>query len=101
MPTINLGKKKQRDRTFNKQAHQDIYQDKRWKRLVAVKKRLNPLCERCEGLGVVTQMKEVHHIVPFESDFDRREELAFDIDNTMSVCTPCHKILDREFKYKK
>jgi 5-methylcytosine-specific restriction enzyme A len=101
-PTINLGKKRQRDKTVQKQRYQDIYQDKRWKRLVATKKRNNPLCERCESMGFTRQVDEVHHIRPFEwgIDDDERDSLAFDYDNLESLCGPCHNVRHFELKNK-
>ena len=93
MPTINLGKKK-RDTvpTQTKGQYQDIYQEKRWKNIVAAKKRTNPLCERCEAKGQVTPMDEVHHTIPFiwGRTPEEVESLAFDFDNAESVCDPCH-----------
>jgi len=92
MPTINLGKKKKRDRTFNKQKFQGIYQDKRWKRVRGRKFRANPLCEDCEREGVVRQTEEVHHI----RGVDDFPDEAFEIDNLMSLCVEHHKKRDRK-----
>lgn len=100
MPTINLGKPKRRDKTVNKKAQQAIYQDPRWKRLRASKIQDNPLCECCEAKGIVTQTQEVHHKKPWETGAtpEEQEELAFDYNNLLSVCTPCHKEEDRKIK---
>lgn len=100
MPTINLGKKKKRDRSFAKIIYQDIYQDKRWKRLVAWKLKEKPTCERCTSLGLTSATKEVHHKIPFDwgRDDEEKETLAFDYDNLESLCTPCHNIRHIELK---
>jgi 5-methylcytosine-specific restriction protein A len=101
MPTIKLLQKK-RDNvpTQRKGKYQDIYQDKRWKKLVAQKKRANPLCERCESLRKVKPMDEVHHKIPFA--FGRTpeevESLAFDWENLESLCEPCHELRHKELK---
>jgi 5-methylcytosine-specific restriction endonuclease McrA len=102
MPTIKLLKKKKRDKTISKQRHQDVYQDKRWKRLVAWKKKVNPLCERCESQGFTRQMDEVHHKKPFEWGIDEaeKESLAFDADNLESLCGPCHDVRHLELRTK-
>jgi 5-methylcytosine-specific restriction protein A len=104
MPTIKLLKRK-RDSvpTKRKQDYQEIYQDKRWKKIVAAKKRINPLCEEHEKLGRVIQLQEIHHRIPFEwgrSD-EEMELLAFDIDNTESVCEKCHEELHKQLKINK
>lgn len=39
--------------------------------------------------GMVVTAKEVHHIKPFEIDYDL--SLAYDYDNLISLCVECHK----------
>lgn len=99
MPTINLPKKKDyRVPTLRKAKYQDIYQDKRWKKLRAEKLRCFPLCERCEGKGTVNTASEVHHKLPFDRGVTQEQidELAFDFDNLMSLCIPCHSEIHDE-----
>jgi len=101
MPTINLGKRK-RDSvpTKRKQEYQEIYQDKRWLKLRNHKRRVDPLCERCEKMNHVTPMKEVHHKKPFQEGRTKAEieDLAFDWDNLESVCEVCHEARHKELK---
>jgi len=80
--------------TVRKGKYQDIYQDKRWKNIVREKKRMNPLCERCESNNKVVPLTEIHHIIPFDwgTTSEEVESLAFDFDNTKSVCSECHNI---------
>jgi 5-methylcytosine-specific restriction protein A len=103
MPTIKLLKKR-RDSvvTNHKQKYQNVYQDKRWKFIVVSKKRVNPLCERCEKNGKVVQMQEVHHVIPFETGKTAEEvdRLAFDWDNVESLCEPCHEARHKKLKNK-
>jgi 5-methylcytosine-specific restriction protein A len=100
MPVINLGKRKQRERTVNKELYQDIYQDPRWRKLRAAKIAENPLCEICEKKGKTVLTQEVHHIRPFQTGATPAEVeiLAFDLDNLQSLCTPCHKTEDQEIR---
>lgn len=57
----------------------------------------NPLCERCLEMGIVRQMREVHHIIPI--DIERPNEgLIYGWDNLMSVCISCHKEIHVELK---
>ena len=86
--------------TKRKQEYQDIYQDKRWRSIIAAKKRTNPLCERCEKKGRVTPMSEVHHKKPFQWGRTREEieDLAFDFDNTESICNKCHDEAHKELR---
>lgn len=98
MPTINLpDRSRKRVSTTAKKEAQQIYQDKRWRPLREEKLRCNPLCERCESLGVSRFAKEVHHIVAFMSaaSLTHRDRLAFDFDNLRSLCVDCHKFEER------
>ena len=101
MPTIKLLKRK-RDpvRTIKKGEYQGIYQDRRWLKLRNQKRRVNPLCERCERKGKVTPMAEVHHKKPFQEGRTPAEveALAYDWYNLESVCEPCHEEAHKELK---
>lgn len=95
MPTINLGTPKRRDYTIDKRKYQDVYQDRRWKKLRAFKVLNNPICEICESQGKVVQAQEIHHIIPFEiyNEVEDIERLAYDYDNLISLCIEHHKKL--------
>lgn len=99
MPTINLGRKKPRERTYNKGAYQDVYNTPRWKGLRAEKVRNNPLCEECLRKGIVKQTEEVHHIIPIDID-NLDEDLAYGYDNLISLCIPCHKEAHRKLSHQ-
>jgi 5-methylcytosine-specific restriction protein A len=101
MPTIKLLKKKNnRVPTTAKRKYQDVYQDKRWKRMRAEKMRCNPVCERCENMKRTTPTAEVHHVVPFEwgRNPDEIERLSFDWHNLMSLCKECHTVVHEIMK---
>lgn len=101
MPTIKLLQvKRKRVKTTRKGKYQEIYQDKRWKKLRSAKLRVNPLCERCESGGRVNQASEVHHVIPFDRGVtpEQTEEFAFDFDNLMSLCIPCHSEIHEQLK---
>jgi 5-methylcytosine-specific restriction protein A len=62
-----------------------------WRRLreVALRRDFH-LCQRClETKNRPTPATEVHHIV----GIDIAPELRLDIDNTLSLCGPCHKLI--------
>lgn len=99
MPTISLGKRKPRERTINKNMYQNVYQDKRWVRVRALKFSNNPLCELCLLKGIVTVTQEIHHIIPIDV-YNLDEYLAFDIDNLQSLCTKCHAEIHKELREK-
>ena len=88
MARIKLIKSK-RPVTVNKREYQKVYNTRRWKDLRARKMADNPICEECERKGKTTPAKEVHHIIPFEIDYDL--SLAYDYDNLVSLCVECHK----------
>ena len=103
MPTIKLQQvKKASVKTTRKGLYQDIYQDRRWRKLRAAKLRNNPLCERCEDNERATPAIEVHHRIPFDRGINKEEieMLAFDYDNLKSVCNDCHDLEHEELKNK-
>ena len=57
--------------------------DAHWRKVRALKLRMNPLCERC---GMVAQV--VHHI----KEVDARPDLRLDLGNLESLCRRCHEI---------
>lgn len=99
MPTINLGKKKPRERTYNKAAYQSVYNTPRWVAVRAAKVREDPLCEECLKEGLVRQVEEVHHIIPIDIDCID-EELVYGFDNLISLCIPHHKEAHRKLSHQ-
>ena len=74
-----------------------IYHTKQWRRIRAVKIKLNPYCQHCARHKRATPAAMVDHIVPIEHGGD-----PFNIDNTQSLCNRCHAIKTAEDnrKYK-
>ena len=70
----------------NRPNSKDRGYDRTWARLRRMKLNANPLCEECERNGIVTQAKEVHHIIPI----DERPELRLVWENLESLCIACH-----------
>ena len=64
--------------------HKHIYNGERWKRVRAIKLRMNPLCEYCpnESRKVAT---EVDHFIAISDGCD-----PYDLDNLRSTCASCH-----------
>src|SRR4051812_16494229 len=67
-----------------------IRSSNRWQRLRRLYMAAHPLCERCLSLGITTAAEQVHHKVPLRID----PSLAFTESNLMSVCRPCHEIVE-------
>jgi 5-methylcytosine-specific restriction protein A len=63
-----------------------FYACARWKKVRAWKLDQNPLCERCEAVGLTELAVHVHHV----RDRRAHPELAFDGDNLESLCVRCH-----------
>lgn len=64
-----------------------FYQTGEWKALRAARfSYANGLCECCQRKGIAREGKEVHHIVPIETDWTRRLEF----NNTILLCSDCH-----------
>lgn len=70
-----------------------MIQSKRWKVLRKKKIESSPICEECNGKGIIESATEVHHIIPVEtaSSVTGMEYLMFDMDNLRSLCHKCHR----------
>lgn len=101
MPTINQ-KTRKTDYTIsqNKIDYQKIYQDRRWKLIRQFMLREHPLCQECEKKNRVTPATQVHHVIPFDTGRNQKEveSLAFDLDNTMTVCDECHAAIHQNLR---
>ena len=66
----------------------------RWKKLSELYRSENPVCE--DPFDVhwdrIVQSEEVHHIKPIATFAD----LAFDWDNLIALCRPCHERAEKE-----
>lgn len=93
MPTINKPKKTRKNENTLRRERMEIYNTARWRELRLAKLMRDPLCEMCLKEGRVTPTEDVHHIVSFMTVYERdaRLRLAFDYDNLMSLCKPCHQ----------
>ncbi len=93
MAWINKPKKKKIDYALKRKDRMKIYNSQRWRDLREWKFTHNPLCEMCEREERITPADDVHHIVSFMSTDDpvKRNWLAYDFDNLMSLCDRCHQ----------
>lgn len=55
-----------------------------WKRIRDRHIAAHPLCEQCKSNDTITLAQQVHHIKPLSQGGTN------DVDNLMSLCTPCH-----------
>lgn len=69
---------------------QAFYNSTRWKKLRALKLRIDPLCEHCLKHDRTTAAKHAHHIKKVRTHWN----LRFALRNLMSVCGPCHPKLE-------
>lgn len=79
--------KRKRDRAYDGKRGTSAQRgyDARWERIRLMKLRENPLCEICDGNGIITEATEVHHIVPIGDGGE-----IYAIRNLMSLCHSCH-----------
>ncbi len=82
--------KRERNRTYDKRREKnisDFYHSKQWQRLRLVAlQRDNYLCQDCLKEKTIRKAEHVHHIDEVKDKWERR----LDIDNTVSLCQPCH-----------
>lgn len=88
-------RQKQQSKGWTKASQDGFYTSKEWIALRDYKRLLNPICERCEKMNVITPMEVVDHITPVEVS----EELKLSLDNLQSLCRSCHTIKTREDQY--
>ena len=70
-----------------------VYQSRRWQAVRSLKLERHPICERCAGQGRATYVNlQIHHIKKVKD----HPELAFDLDNLMTLCPGCHATVERE-----
>lgn len=72
-----------------------LYSLQRWRgkrglRIMFLKE--NPLCVRCEGMGITTPAEEVDHVMPHHDN----EARFFDWNNLQGLCKPHHSAKTRE-----
>lgn len=72
--------------TYNEKFSQ-FYNSSEWKNLRNQKfYDADGLCELCKKNKIIKQGKEVHHIIPIETDWSKR----LDYDNLILLCNDCH-----------
>ena len=91
MPTIKRLSKN--NKTESKKEAQSIYNTPEWKKLRRAKYSKNPLCEKCLLNNIIKPTEEIHHIIPISRGNNQLEkkELAFNMNNLISLCKECHK----------
>ena len=88
MPLKPPAKKQERPATqYSKGAVGDFYSSSAWIKLRNLKRRLNPLCENCEKLGLLTPFHTIDHIKPISEG-----GAPLDMDNLQTLCKQCHAI---------
>jgi len=75
-----------------------IYDTRTWRKFRAyILARDNFLCQRCLKKNILTAGDTVHHWKPVE-DYP---ELAYDPDNCITWCAPCHSSYERKSEKRK
>ena len=96
MPWINKPIKKNNiNISDNRKERQKIYQTSNWKKLRLAQITNHPLCQICLDKGIIKAAVDVHHIISFmtTNDLLKRNELAFNPDNLLSLCKECHQMI--------
>lgn len=79
--------------------HSWVYNDARWRGPWGIRTQrltMEPTCRFCRQNGTIVEATVVDHVVPHRGD----EKLAFDIDNTQSLCGSCHNSEKQQLEKK-
>lgn len=72
-----------------RERYKHFYQQKEWRELrQQVFIEANGLCEECLKKNIITEGKEVHHIISIKSDWSKR----LDRSNLILLCDECHRL---------
>jgi 5-methylcytosine-specific restriction protein A len=82
---------------IEKQQRQKIYNTQRWVKLRKEILIQHPICQRCG----VRLSEHVHHIISFMnySGYERIA-VAYNSDNLMALCEPCHRLMHKRHENK-
>jgi 5-methylcytosine-specific restriction protein A len=72
--------------TRSKVERDRFYTGSSWRRTRAAFLSAHPLCLDCEAKGLLTAATIPHH----DKERLARPDLAFDFDNLVPLCSPCH-----------
>ena len=99
MPVIELPPKRKRSAkergykpTERAAMASNLYNTDTWRRIRKAYLMEHPLCEVCSELGKVTYATECHHhneIADAQNPLEAKDR-AFDSNNLVAVCKPCH-----------
>lgn len=94
---MNLTKKQVTTTNEVSEDKSKYYGSNKWKQLRNRKLKEQPLCELCLQNGITKPAKEVHHTIKFYDQLDdnMRWLLFLDPENTVSVCSKCHKAIHK------
>jgi 5-methylcytosine-specific restriction protein A len=92
---VNINERYCTEHTTNKKPfesairfNESLYNTTQWRRLRNKKIKEQPYCSKCGASKLETRL-EVHHLIPPKGN----EELFFNEDNLLVVCTNCHKVI--------
>lgn len=92
MATLNKTNNKRYKQHGKAKEIYDLYNTETWRKLRLGYLMEHPLCEECLKTDKLSPAKEVHHVTPISTAFDKlgMMELAYDPQNLMSLCSECH-----------
>lgn len=69
-----------------------LYDTHRWRKLRGLLLRSNPLCKRCENMGIVKVASVIDHTIPA-----RVYEDFYNTNNLVPVCIQCHSDITKHY----
>lgn len=104
IPKLTKKKREYNPHSKGEWIRKNIYNTTTWRYIREGKLQSSFFCERCEYLHERFELaEEVHHVVPISTGKTKEEmeDLAFDFDNLMAVCSKCHIEIHNEMKKNK
>ena len=95
MPTIPRLRDIKRPQSYRKQQRQSMYSKAEYRKLRDWYYQCHPICEDCEKLGLITESRDIHHVLsPYEPNISPAESYRrlMSENNLVSLCRYHHNL---------
>lgn len=95
MPTIPRLRDIKKPQSYRKQQRQSMYSKTEYRKLRDWYYQCHPLCEDCQRIGLITQARDIHHIMsPYDQNISPAESYRrlMDENNLVALCRYHHNL---------